>query len=406
MGFSSILLVCCLAVGQAEGASGPGAGGPAVVGTTLAGQTVEGELLGLADGVVRLGPAGTPKELPVDQLMELRPSARVAARAGDVRRTVVTLVDGGRLSGASLSLKGAQGELTGLGAKPVVVPVSSIAHVLFAQPTGKAAELWAELVAKESRKDLLVIRKGETADYLSGLVGDLGEKLSFTLDGEEVPVAREKILGVIYARRAAVRTKSACLVQLGAGDRLTAVSVEPAGELVRVKTAGGASVSVPWSLVEVLDFSAGKVDSLSRLAWRSVRFVPYFDSPDDREYFQPRKDSALGNLPLRLGGKTFRQGLWIHSKATVSYRLGGEYRRLQAVMGIDDQVEERAADVDVVIKGDEKVLFEGVVKWGDAAKALDLDLTGVRDLEISVGFGPSGYGFGDQLVLGDARLLK
>ncbi len=402
MAVLSVLLACLIA--QADPL-------PRVGGTTLAGQNVEGELVRLSGEAVRLKTATGERDVPSGELLELRVLPAPASRPIDPRKAVVTLTDGSRLSATSLKIAGGTVELEGPGPVPLKFPATAIAHVQFGRPSGKAAELWAELLKKESRKDLLVIRKGETADYLSGLVGDLGEKLSFTLDGEVVPVAREKVLGYITARRASPRQKPVGFVILGGGDRLAAVSAEPKGATLVVTTPAGVQLPVAASQVEALDFAAGKLEYLSELTWRSSRYTPYIQNPGDREdsiereLFQPRKDRSTFR-PLSIGGKVYRRGLWLHSKSVVSWRLAGEYRRLQAVIGIDDQVEEPTADVDLKIVGDEKVLFEGVVKWGEAPKAIDVDLTGVRDLEITVGYGPTGRDWGDQLVLGDAKLIK
>lgn len=402
MAVLSLLLACLIA--QADPL-------PRVGGTTLSGQSVEGELIRLGSDAVRLKTATGERDVSSGDLLELRIQPAPVSRPVDPRKSVVTLTDGSRLSATSLKITGGTVELEGLGPAPLKFPATAIAHVQFGRPSGKAAELWAELLKKESRKDLLVIRKGETADYLSGLVGDLGEKLSFTLDGEVVPVAREKVLGYITARRAAPRQKPVGFVVLGGGDRLAAVSAEPKGATLVVTTPAGAQLPVAASQVESFDFAYGKLEYLSELTWRSTRYTPYIQNPGDREdsiereLFQPRKDRSTFR-PLSVGGKVYRRGLWLHSKSTVNWRLSGEYRRLQAVIGIDDQVEEPTADVDLKIVGDDKVLFEGIVKWGDAPKPIDVDLTGVRDLEITVGFGPTGRDWGDQLVLGDARLIK
>jgi hypothetical protein len=117
-----------------------------------------------------------------------------------------------------------------------------------------------------------------------------------------------------------------------------------------------------------------------------------------------RRDRSLDGKPLSLGGKTYARGLAIHSKTTLRYRIAGEFTRLKAVMGIDDSVC-RQYGVRVVISGDGKALFEGDVRGTDAPRPLDLDVAGVRDLEILVDFGGD-LDSCDHLDLADAKLLK
>ena len=59
----------------------------------------------------------------------------------------------------------------------------------------------------------------------------------------------------------------------------------------------------------------------------------------------------------------------------------------------------------VQIFGDDRELFSGEFSGDDAARALSLDTTGVGRLRILVDFG-RGFDIGDQLLMGDARVVK
>ena len=83
-------------------------------------------------------------------------------------------------------------------------------------------------------------------------------------------------------------------------------------------------------------------------------------------------------------------------------------------MGIGDEVP--YGDVDVTIKGDGKQLFKGVVKAIEQddkgivkrlpPQTLDLDVRGVVEIELVVGYGSDGRDIGDRLYLGNARFTK
>lgn len=75
-------------------------------------------------------------------------------------------------------------------------------------------------------------------------------------------------------------------------------------------------------------------------------------------------------------------------------------------MGIDASVASNGmGDVHVVISGDGKTLLEADVQGRHAPKPLDLDVTGVRDLEILVDFGGD-LDIADHLDLAEARVIK
>jgi hypothetical protein len=154
--------------------------------------------------------------------------------------------------------------------------------------------------------------------------------------------------------------------------------------------------------VAALDFSSGKIRYLSQLEPRDVKYVPFFDI-----VYEYRRDKSLDGAPLALAGKVYSHGLALHSKTTLRYRLAGEYTKFQAIAGIDDEVRRNGDySVRLVITGDNKPLFDAEVKTRDAPRPLDLDVSGVRDLEILVDFGSDMLDICDHLDLADAKLVK
>mgnify|MGYP003493769952 CR=1 FL=1 len=62
-------------------------------------------------------------------------------------------------------------------------------------------------------------------------------------------------------------------------------------------------------------------------------------------------------------------------------------------------------DVHVVIQGDGKTLLETDVKGSDNPQPVDLDVSGIRDLDILVDFGAD-LDISDHLDLCDAKVIK
>ena len=83
-------------------------------------------------------------------------------------------------------------------------------------------------------------------------------------------------------------------------------------------------------------------------------------------------------------------------------------------MGIGDEVP--IGDVDVTVKGDTKTLFKGSAKANEPAEKgtvrraspqlLDIDVTGIVELELFVDFGSDKRDIGDRLYLANARAVK
>jgi hypothetical protein len=384
----------------------PAEGGPAVEIETLQGQRRAGELVSLdaANAVLKTDDSRTA--VPLADILELRFTASPPPEASTGVR--VALLDGTRLTVNSFSIANDTARCqTSFGT--LTFPVVRLGQVRFGISTAKLDEAWSQLLARESKNDLLIVsKKDDVLDFFAGVTGDVGgagdgsDKIVFLLDGDEVQVAREKAHGIIFHRRAPSLPKSVCQVRLTGGDLLEVTRVAWDGAELKVRLVSGGDVAIPAARLAALDFSAGKIRYLSQLEPRDVKYVPFFDIT--HEY---RRDRSLDGTPLTLAGKAWSRGLAIHSRTTLRYRIAGDYSRFQAVAGIDDSVRRGGMyNVRLIIRGDAKSLFDAEIKTDDAPRPIDLDVTSVRDLEIVVDFGSDMLDICDHLDLADAKLLK
>ncbi len=391
----------------------PATGTPAAEIETLKGDRLEGDLTALDASTVVLKKGGSSTTIPLAEVLELRFPAAPPPEPSTGPR--IALHDGSRLTLTAFSVADDQARCeTSFGS--FRVPVARLSHVRFGISTTKLDEAWNALLKRESKNDLLVVKKEDVLDFLAGTASDVGDKIGFLLDGDEVPVSRDKVYGIIFHRRAPSLPRPVCEVRLSGGDVLAITRFAWDGGDLKVRTAAGIDLTVPAAQLAALDFSAGKVQYLSQLEPRDVKYVPFFEI-----IWEYRRDRSLDGTPLSVGGKSYARGLALHSKTTLRYRIAGEYTRFQAVAGIDDTVaqlnrpfigadgkpDERysSAYVRLVISGDGKPLFNSIVKGTDAPRSLDLDVTNVRDFEILVDFGNEAD-VADHLDLAGARFLK
>jgi len=285
----------------------------------------------------------------------------------------------------------------------LTLPLSVVQSVRLAAPDGKVDATWNHLLERTPKKDQVAVRKSDVLDHLDGVIGSLDETtLNFQLDGDDIPIKRERLFGLIFAKRESTAAKTIASMELVSGDHLAAKSLTLEGDIWTIRLASGTDLTVPSSGVQVVDFSAGKIAYLSNMEPRDIKYSPYFEPIFVWKYHQDRGNELR---PLSVGNKTYAKGLSIHSKTALKYRIGGDFRRFQAVMGIDDYVRV-GGNVDVIIKGDNRVLFRGSARMGQPPQPLDLDVTGVVELEIDVGYGEDELDIGDWLHLGDAKVIK
>jgi alpha-galactosidase len=98
-----------------------------------------------------------------------------------------------------------------------------------------------------------------------------------------------------------------------------------------------------------------------------------------------QKDKAVQSKPLKIGGRTFEKGVGTHAPSIMYVDLKGSCRSFIAYVGVDDEVEGKIGSVRFRIYGDGRLLFNsGVLKAGQQAKKVDVDLTGCKTLTLSV----------------------
>jgi hypothetical protein len=161
--------------------------------------------------------------------------------------------------------------------------------------------------------------------------------------------------------------------------------------------------------VSKFDFAAGSVKYLSDLDPMGLE-----ESGTDPEHYQ--KDKNLDKRPIQLfvdpaAGKTetFPKGLTLKAKTMITYELKGQYKVFRAMAGVDaDKENEATSQVKITIDdaGAGVNLFKGVVKKGDKPLDLNLNVTNVDRLKIIVESDGTVTDLGNQVSLGNARVLK
>jgi alpha-galactosidase len=117
----------------------------------------------------------------------------------------------------------------------------------------------------------------------------------------------------------------------------------------------------------------------------------------------PRKKRAVRGAEMTIAGRKFTRGVGTHARSRFFLQLDGGVKRFSALVGVDDEAKGTAARVEFRILADGKQVWSsGVMKAGDAAKPVDLDLSGVKALALLVADGGNGID-NDHADWADAR---
>lgn len=381
---------------------------PEVTLRTLDGRTVVGELQSLGDGKVVVKAKDGEVTADLQQVIDLRP-ASAPPKPGEISAWV-QLTDGSRLAGTQYVVDKTKAKFI-LNSKAVEVSAMQVAIVQFREPTPTIAAQWQEILTTKVAGDLVVMRKGESIDYLEGALGDITiDSVKFEVEGKVVDIKRDRVEGLVYLRNVADTPDPLCSIADSEGSVWRARSVSWKSDSLEVETISGLKASIPWTKTVAVDFSAGKIQYLADLTPDALKVATWISQnvPALIQWRHPRSNQwgKRGGevIPLKLRGQVYERGLALRSRTELTYRLRGKYRKFMAIAGIDDEVE-GLGHVRLVIEADSKTVFDEPIRGADPAREIEIDISGVNVLKILVDFGEGGD-TSDFLDLCEARVTK
>jgi hypothetical protein len=116
-----------------------------------------------------------------------------------------------------------------------------------------------------------------------------------------------------------------------------------------------------------------------------------------------QKNQSVWEKPMTIAGRHFRRGLGTHADSRIVYDIGGRYRRFQSWVGTDGA--SNATITFEVWANGTKRWESGLMNKQSLAKLADLDVTGVRTLELVVGHGGDDI-TSDHADWAEAKLLR
>lgn len=117
------------------------------------------------------------------------------------------------------------------------------------------------------------------------------------------------------------------------------------------------------------------------------------------------EDAAGDGKKITIGGVAYDKGLGVHAASEIVVALSGAYARFVADVGVDDEIGEAGSVVFKVVADGETLFDSGVVTGADMAKAVDVDVTGRKELRLVVEDGGDGLA-ADHGDWAGARLRK
>jgi len=292
----------------------------------------------------------------------------------------------------------------------------------FSDPLVKFGQIRSVVfVANRANLPLRLPEKADTADIIFTQTGDRAEGtvLSISKTGvvykskrleTEVTVPLEKSAGVWMIETEAPPKEPVSLH----ATVLTADGSSIRGEIQSLKEGAltlkdfyGTVHKIPANLLSGIYMKNGRVVYLSDMKPTVVDEDANYirgakKSPSDLDFPYQRDRNARGGK-LVVGGVEHRKGVGVRARSLLGYDLQGGFKRFQSTLGLD-AVSMGLGAVRVEIEVDGKKAKEVVLKGNDNPQAIDLDVSGAKELKLLVTW--AGFGQSDFVDWGSARLIR
>ena len=128
-------------------------------------------------------------------------------------------------------------------------------------------------------------------------------------------------------------------------------------------------------------------------------------SPVIQGWGKPMADKSVTGQPLSIAGQKFERGIGTHADGFIWLDLKGGAEKFSAFVGVDDGAGSSRASIRFQVVADGKTVWQtGVMRLGDQAQKVDLDVRGVKKLLLAVDMADDG-GLYDHADWAEAKLV-
>ncbi len=170
----------------------------------------------------------------------------------------------------------------------------------------------------------------------------------------------------------------------GVSENASEESPSTSGSLTRrqmIALAGMAAAGAATGLVPAPLFAAPTDEAATH---STVALSDLNLSLVDQDWNIAGVNQSVKKTPLTVAGRVFERGVGTHAQSRIVVQLAGEVRRFRALVGVDDSAGDKAS-IQFVVTGDGREMWRSAtLKKGEVAASIDLDVSKVRWLVLSV----------------------
>jgi NPCBM/NEW2 domain len=241
---------------------------------------------------------------------------------------------------------------------------------------------------------------GEFQRIAGKVLGQDGDSYQIEIEGQTRQLSRTKVFGIVFQQQPPTNTDSQYeIADFLSGQHIPGHVTQLTADTFQMETMWAEKLELPRSQLDRIRVKHGQLVSLTEVTPRQVEQVGYLDLV--RPY---QVNKSFSGSPLQIGNVKFAEGFCTHSQTVMDYDLGAGFRQFRCQVGLQkDDGDLGHVIVRVRVDGVDK--FEEALAGGQSAKAVSIDLTGAKLLQLEVDFG-DGFDVADHLVWGAPVLLK
>ena len=327
----------------------------------------------------------TERRFAEDIVRRLQANEQSVRRAFPGSVIALELKCGSQLTASSLTIARDQGICRLLEQQnDLSIPLNDISAVRFAvrslSEVVNPPSDWQRLAIPDAGGDRLIVGNPGSFDVYAGILGDVSaETISFTVDGEVLPVPRRRVFGLVLHGETAssVSVPSLATLTLWTGTRGMVSDFQLAGNELTWQMTNGVTITVPLDLLSEIDFGEQGLAYLFDFERVRSEFSLPFASDIRTEqlgllqtFFENRTQTSR---EVMLDGIVYDRGITLHGKASLEYHLPEPFATLRAVIGIEDQFRPHAS-ARLQILADSQILGTWELRGDTASQQIDLNL--------------------------------
>ena len=147
-------------------------------------------------------------------------------------------------------------------------------------------------------------------------------------------------------------------------------------------------------LIGSLMFQIARADEKGMAAVEAWKYLaPSWAASVKQDYRRPNGDAAVSGRRMSIAGVPYDKGIGTHAPSELVIDLQGRHKKFTSMVGIDGGADSRGSVVFKVLIDGREAFASGVLRQGNPAKKIELNVTGAKELRLlttDAGDGPGG----------------